>query len=392
MEEGKMEIEKQEIEKPDKGKSIYDLSTPSFLVDIQVYQSNCSRMLELARTAGISLRGQTKTHKTVEGGVLQTGGSRRKIVTSTLLECEMYAKSGFEDILFGFPLIPQHLPRVYKLRSQLDAFHVMVANLEICIFFQDSTPPQGKKWSIVLKIDCGNERAGVWWEEASQILEIARFITASSNLKFQGIYVHCGNSYHSNTPEQVKDIRNNALNSVKRIADWLEDEGIKCIDVGIGSTPSCSHPTPALSALSEIHPGNYVFYDAMQMELGSCQESDIAGTVLTRIIGHYPRRNQLLIDCGFTGFTKQGLGKQQDKRMLARIKGCPELMVTDMTQEIGFVDSSDSSLKIQFEKFPVGSTLQLIPYHSCATAACYNIYHVHREEKVTDTWAPCKGW
>ena len=36
MEEGKMEIEKQEIEKPNKGKSIYDLSTPSFLVDIQV--------------------------------------------------------------------------------------------------------------------------------------------------------------------------------------------------------------------------------------------------------------------------------------------------------------------------------------------------------------------
>ena len=61
---------------------------------------------------------------------------------------------------------------------------------------------------------------------------------------------------------------------------------MKCIDVGIGSTPSCSHPTPALSALSEIHPGNYVFYDAMQMELGSCKESDIAGTVLTRIIGN----------------------------------------------------------------------------------------------------------
>ena len=31
-----------------------------------------------------------------------------------------------------------------------------------------------------------------------------------------GIYVHCGNAYHSNTPEQVRDIRNNALNSVKR--------------------------------------------------------------------------------------------------------------------------------------------------------------------------------
>ena len=30
----------------------------------------------LSRKHGVQLRGQTKTHKTVEGGVLQTGGTR----------------------------------------------------------------------------------------------------------------------------------------------------------------------------------------------------------------------------------------------------------------------------------------------------------------------------
>ena len=43
-------------------------------------------MLETAAESGVKLRGQTKTHKTVEGGVLQTGGTRRGIVTSTLVE------------------------------------------------------------------------------------------------------------------------------------------------------------------------------------------------------------------------------------------------------------------------------------------------------------------
>lgn len=28
----------------------------------------------------------------------------------------------------------------------------------------------------------------------------------------------------------------------------------------IGSTPSCSHPVPDMAMLSEVHPGNYVFY------------------------------------------------------------------------------------------------------------------------------------
>ena len=43
-------------------------------------------MLERAEVSGVELRGQTKTHKTVEGGFLQTGGTKRKIVTSTLIE------------------------------------------------------------------------------------------------------------------------------------------------------------------------------------------------------------------------------------------------------------------------------------------------------------------
>ena len=35
------------------------------------FEANCRKMLDLAKTNKISLRAQTKTHKTVEGGVLQ---------------------------------------------------------------------------------------------------------------------------------------------------------------------------------------------------------------------------------------------------------------------------------------------------------------------------------
>ena len=42
--------------------------------------------METASSSGVELRGQTKTHKTVEGGIIQTGGTKKKIVTSTLIE------------------------------------------------------------------------------------------------------------------------------------------------------------------------------------------------------------------------------------------------------------------------------------------------------------------
>ena len=31
-----------------------------------------------------------------------------------MMQCEMYADAGFDDILYGFPLIQSHFERVYR--------------------------------------------------------------------------------------------------------------------------------------------------------------------------------------------------------------------------------------------------------------------------------------
>lgn len=64
--------------------------------------------------------------------------------------------------------------------------------------------------------------------------------------------------------------------------------------------------SPILNFLSVAFP--QFFTDAQQYTIGSCTLDDIACTVATRVIGHYPHRNQLLIDCGFAALTKQGMG------------------------------------------------------------------------------------
>ena len=38
----------------------------------------------------------------------------------------MYADAGFDDILYGFPLIQAHMDRVSALTARLEMFHVMV--------------------------------------------------------------------------------------------------------------------------------------------------------------------------------------------------------------------------------------------------------------------------
>ena len=59
------------------GKSVKSLPTPCLIVSKKAVEKNCTNMLEKAQKLGVQLRGQTKTHKTVEGGILQTGGTKR---------------------------------------------------------------------------------------------------------------------------------------------------------------------------------------------------------------------------------------------------------------------------------------------------------------------------
>ncbi|KAG7163256.1 D-serine dehydratase-like [Homarus americanus] len=274
------------------GRRVEELTTPAFLVDLAKVKTNCANMLATCKTIGVSLRAQTKTHKTIECAVLQTGESKSGLVTSTLEEAEFYARHGFDDILYGYPLIPHHMPRVIALTRQLKKFHVMVDS-QLAVDTLKDTPTPGKPWSVFLKVDCGNKRAGVWWEDEAGV-DMALQLHNAPNITFVGVYVHCGNTY--------------GAKRLLKFVDRLKQRGVTCTTVGTGSTPSCRQPSDNMKNLTEIHPGNYTFLDVQQWSLGSCSQEDIACCVATRVIGHYPHRNQMLIDCGFVGLTKQGYG------------------------------------------------------------------------------------
>ncbi|KAK3749909.1 hypothetical protein QZH41_017357, partial [Actinostola sp. cb2023] len=144
----------------------------------------------------------------------------------------------------------------------------------------------------------------------------------------------------------------------------LKAAGIECPTVGVGSTPNCSKPVKDIQGITEFHPGNYVFYDYQQSLIGSCQLEDVAMRVLTRVIGHYPDRGHLLVDCGFTGLSHDGIMRQslsQDPFCL--IDGHPNLKMVALTQEIGKIKAAKDDEALDYSKYPIGSFLWIIPYH-----------------------------
>uniref|UniRef100_A0A3Q2Y4S3 Zgc:162816 n=1 Tax=Hippocampus comes TaxID=109280 RepID=A0A3Q2Y4S3_HIPCM len=332
------------------------LCTPALVVDVDKVKKNAQRMIERCEKLGVQLRPHMKTHKTLECADIMTGGSRRCIVVSTLAEACFYADHGFDDILYAYSLPFDKVERCAILSERLELFQVLLDHPDAL--------EQLKKRPL---------RDGRLWHEAG--------------VQLTGVYAHCGNTYNCKGVQEIQAVAKETTSFTLQFMEKLKAVGITCKS-SIGSTPSCSHPVQDMAKLSEVHPGNFVFYDVQQSLIGSCGVEEVAVRVLTRVIGHCPHRNQLLIDCGWTGLSLDGAGKLPTG--YAVIEGHPNLKLLSMTQEHGRVEPISG--KLDYSMYPLGSLLTLIPYHSCATAMMHPVYHVHSEGILVGKWIPTRGW
>lgn len=367
-----------------------ELQTPCLLLDLQTVKDNCQKMRKRFNDIGVNLRPHMKTHKTLEIGNLQTDGTKKSIVVSTLKEAEFYCNGGFEDILYGSHLAPNKMKRLKNLANSLEVFHVFIDNMYGLELLDEHALSEGKVWSIYIVIDNGYGRDGCVWSNEVYILQLAKFIQNNNSMTLHGLYTHEGNSYSAADSTGITRVSDDASDKICHLQKLLLENGVSCATTGIGSTPSCSHPGSKVSQCTEVHPGCYVFYDAQHMHMGACTEDDVAIRVMTRIIGHKRSMNRILIDCGFLGVSHDGKG-MLPHNSFAIIENNIHLSLVKITQEVGTIEANNHT-EIDFDKYPIGSILFIIPYHACATAAMHSDYYVKMPSGEMEKWQPCRGW
>ena len=191
---------------PAAAESIGDLRTPALVLRLDVAAANVARMQARADSLGCALRPHVKTHKTLELGALQTGGTRRRITVSTLAEAQFFADGGFDDILYAVPITPDKLGEAAALTRRLDAFHVICdhpTQLEAILAL--ARPAPDKPWSVFIMVDCGYHRDGVD-PDSQEALEMAAALAAGPDAALAGIYTHGGHSYDADDVDAVRAI------------------------------------------------------------------------------------------------------------------------------------------------------------------------------------------
>lgn len=372
-----------------------DLPTPALILDRAVLRRNLKRMSDRLRLAGVALRPHLKTAKSVQVGRMAVEGHDGRITVSTLAEARYFAAGGFKDILYGVGIVPAKLPAVSGLRRQGVNLRVVTDNLSVATAIAEAAK-SGDSFSVFIEIDSGGGRAGLPFPKLPGLIDIARLLHAAPNVDLAGVMTHAGHSYHQNTPNGIAAVAEQERKAIVTAADMLRTAGIPCPIVSAGSTPTATW-SKDFSGITEMRPGVYVFNDLDQALIGSCGPEDLALSVLASVIGHYPHRNQMLVDAGALALSKDISAQEfQPKVGYGTIANAPskDMAIVECSQEHGFVASADP---MPYDTMPIGTRVRILPNHACITAAAYDKYYVIDSDlddgtSIVDIYDRINGW
>lgn len=368
------------------------LKTPSLLLDVGRVRRNAARMTARVESFGASLRPHVKTHKCVEVARIQTEGHAGGITVSTLAEARAFAAHGFRDITYAVPVEPGKFAEAIELAICCERFALITDDVSIPIALDDAARRAGVTLDLFLKVDCGYHRCGVE-PDRPEALEIPRLISDAPNLRFAGILTHAGHSYGARSHDELLSIARHERDLMKEFAARLSSGGIEVPTLSVGSTPTITQ-VDHLDGVDEARPGNYIFFDAFQAALGSCQFDDCALTVLASVVHRDRARRKVVLDAGAIALSKDRGACELDPacgfgRVLDLEGDDLGLRVGSVSQEHGQVLVDDDAL---LDRLSVGSRVRVLANHSCLTAAQHSHYNVLEGERVVERWEIQRGW
>jgi D-serine deaminase-like pyridoxal phosphate-dependent protein len=130
-----------------------------------------------------------------------------------------------------------------------------------------------------------------------------------------------------------------------------------------------------------VRAGVYTFFDLVMAGIGVCEKTDIASSVVTTIIGQNKDKGWFFIDAGWMALSSdRGTAKQPQDcgyGLVATTDGqiINGLQVIKVNQEHGIIGSALPGT-INFDNFPIGLKIHILPNHACATSAMHCRYHV----------------
>ncbi len=352
------------------------MDTPTLLLDVDQLDRNIDFIMQFAKENGVAYRPHIKTHKSTNIAKRQMAAGAVGLTVATVGEAEVMADSGIPSILLAYPISKQEkLERIQPLLEQTEMI-ITVDSVEQAKILNNYFTEYNQKVQVWIKVNTGLNRCGV--EPDEEVLELAKQIQTLPQLELTGIFTHAGHSYAATTEVELLDIAEYEADAIVSSALLCEEEGINIPHRSIGSTPTFKIGGK-IDGITEIRPGNAVFYDMIQVGLGVATIKECALTVLASV-GSI-KDGRIVIDAGSKTLNlDKGAHGNENVVGHGYIKEHPELVLARLSEEHGIIETN------QPESVTLGEEITIIPNHACTVVNLFDTYTIHHEGKVVDYW------
>ncbi len=326
-----------------------------------------------ADTFGLTFRPHFKTHQSIEIGRWFREQNVSGITVSSIGMAEYFARDGWDDFTIAFPFY----------RGMTDGLKRLQKNADLRLFVNHADDiahlnrELRNEFRVYIEIDAGYGRSGIPVENKEEIESLIESIESGEKSHFHGFYIHDGGTYRARGEEQIPGRVADSLNALRELKTIYPEAR-----TSLGDTPSAS-VLENFDGIDEITPGNLVFYDWMQVQIGSCSIDDVA--VYTELpFAQQIGRNRSIVHGGAVHLSKDYiLNDQQDKNYGQAVKFVDQSVnviddcfLSALSQEHGTL-TGDASAAVD-----ANGTVRICPIHSCLTVNLFDCYHTLEGTKI----------
>ncbi len=335
---------------------------PTLLLDKKKCIQNIQKIFNKTKRNQVKFRPHFKTHQSIEvGNWFKEYGVNAITVSS--VKMAKYFSNDWKDILVAFPVNILEIKEINELAEKLK-LTLLIENIEALSYLASNlTSPV----YYYIKIDIGYHRTGINPKDENIIEQLMRF--KSDKLNFIGFLGHAGHSYKCRSEKEILEIHTESITVLKNLKSKYISEFPNLL-LSTGDTPTCSIAED-FSGIDEIRPGNFVFYDLTQNNIGSNSQAEIAVCMECPVVAIHNERNEVIIYGGGVHFAKDFLIHKEYGTIYGlvvnntdwsqSIEGC---YIKSLSQEHGILQVSDEFL----HSLTIGDTVHILPVHSCMTA------------------------
>jgi D-serine deaminase-like pyridoxal phosphate-dependent protein len=270
---------------------ITSLPTPQVLIEERRLGRNIAEMQQQAAIRGIRLRPHAKTHKIPRIAQLQVAAGAVGICCAKLAEAEVFAAAGLSDIRLPYPVHHVNAPRVLALMDRA-RLSIIVDDVEVAGGWSDAMLAAGRKLDALVKVDVGFHRCGID-PDARDAVETIERVGSMPGLNLAGLLSHAGHGYGAGSEKELREIARRERDDLATLAERSPRQGL---EISVGATPTARFSLQ-LDGITEMRPGNYVYFDRTQVGLGAASLANCALTVLARVVSR-PSPERVILDCG----------------------------------------------------------------------------------------------